>query len=112
MNLTQYLWSLFLLYPNAVKALDEVVQHVCLLAGLNGEMVTAGIPVTCSSRGSQTSEKRKTLMILPPLDYFSLQSLSFCSRKPVRILASKSKHKHHAAQKGAHCLFKLLPVQQ
>lgn len=57
-SVSYYLWCFFFLYSNSVKTLDEVVQHVCLLAGLNGEMVTVGIPGTCPTRGSQTSEKR------------------------------------------------------
>lgn len=56
---SRYLWCFFFLYSNSVKALDEVVQHVRLFAGFNGEMVTVRIPGTCSTRGSQTLGKKK-----------------------------------------------------
>lgn len=58
-SISYYLWCFFFLYSNSVKTLDEVVQHICLLAGLNGEMVTVGIPRTCPTTGSKTLEKRR-----------------------------------------------------
>lgn len=58
-SISYYLWCFFFLNSNSVKTLDEVVQHICLFAGLDGEMVTVGIPGTRPTTGSEALEEKR-----------------------------------------------------
>lgn len=102
-SISYYLWCFFFLNSNSVKTLDEVVQHICLFAGLNGEMVTVGIPRTCPTTGSKTLEKRRE----------SDGSYLFSVRcvRPFALLQQKAcwdpcpgpERRPHAAKAGADC---------
>lgn len=90
-----YLWCFSLLYSHSVKTLDEVVQHLCLLAVLNGEVVTAGIGNTGAARASHTlKHTRRRNKALGPVLPLCSQIICELLTSSVNLLMTPSHHTH------------------